>query len=75
MKRIALMAAVTLIYASATYAHSERELAENELKDNCVACCLAARYSVRAELKLNEDKCVTACGFLVSGIIERINED
>ena len=43
--------------------------------DNCVACCLAARPSVSDQLRLNEDKCVTACGFFVREILEHLNVD
>ena len=75
MKRIALVAAVTFIYASAAYAQQDVETSAEELRDNCVACCLAARPNVSDTLRLNEAKCVTACGFFVGAILQRLDED
>ena len=74
-KRIALIAAATMLYASASPAQQDVGTAAQELKDNCVACCLAARQSVTDTLRLNETKCVTTCGFFVSHIVELIDQD
>ena len=57
---IALAAALGVAGPTAS-AHDEEEAVLQELTENCVACCLGMRPSLRERLELNEARCVEVC--------------
>ena len=72
-KRIIAVMALSVCAFSAS-AHDEVEAAAEELRDNCVACCLGSRPNLTERLRLDEEKCVTACGAMVGLVIETLNQ-
>lgn len=72
---ITLAAALALGFAAMpASAHPDRESDAEELRENCVACCLASRPSLRERMNLSEDRCVELCGWFVRRAIETLTD-
>lgn len=72
---VALAAALALGFgAMPVSAHPDRESDAQELQENCVACCLASRPSLRERMELSEDRCVELCGWFVRRAIEKLTD-
>lgn len=72
---IALAAALALGFAATpASAHPDRERDAQELRENCVACCLATRPSLRDRMELSETRCVELCGWFVQRTIEKLTD-
>ena len=55
---LALAALALVTWApSPSLAQGDREAAQEELYDNCVACCLATRANVWTTLEINGKRC------------------
>ena len=77
MKRItlALAAALALVFGTMpASAHPDRETDAQELRENCVACCLATRPSLRDRMELSETRCVQLCGWFVQQAIAELSD-
>ncbi|MCY3762648.1 MAG: hypothetical protein OXH50_15470 [Gemmatimonadetes bacterium] len=70
MKKIIVALAMLAASASAVSAHAPREAAEQELHENCVACCLATRNSIKEAMQINERACWEACGGFIRALVE-----
>ena len=70
-----IIAATTILIAATTStvsAHSPRAAAEQELRENCVACCLATRNSIKETMKINDRACWEACGGFIRALVATV---
>ena len=73
--RIAFAAVLTLGFSTMpASAHPDRASDAQELRENCVACCLATRPSLRDRMELSETRCVELCGWFVQRAIEDLTD-
>ena len=49
-----------------------REVILQELKENCLACCLGWRPQLRDQLRLNESRCQTICSEFASWFLRKV---
>lgn len=69
--RSIVFAAAALGISMSVVANEHESPSEQEIRTNCLVCCMASKPDVRDRLEFHYDECASTCNAVVSWLFDR----